>query len=533
MATTSTSISSEIPDILKPYYLGDAGKGITGILQKGTELFTKDYDTVYGNALRAAGLEGAGRIADLSPEQQATIQNIMEQELPGSFAKAAEYGASGASALQGLQSLSPQQVQAQQIQQFQMNQPTDVRGSTANVAPTMRTAQASYRPDIKTFQMNQPRDVQAARDVQAQGLQNFSMEGPDKFTSETAAEYMSPYTRNVLDIAKAEAVRDAQKANLAGNLGAARQGTYGGARQLLAQTERERNLGQNLAQIEAQGMQSAYDKAMQQFQSTTGLEQQAAAKNLESLLSTQQLGSSQSLEAQRANQAAQQAAALANQQAALTTGQQNLAAQQASQQLGVQTGAQMALANLSAEQQANVQNQAAQLQTQGLNAQQAMQAALANQQAALTTGQQNLQANLATQQLSADQGLKAQLANQQAELQAAGIQKDAALGLGSLAGTMGQVGALESAAGTDLLKTQAAAGDLTRGVEQQQLDAQYNQLMTEQGFGQQQLGQFANLLSRTPLSDQTQNVTTPPPSLASQLSGVGLTGASLYNAMKS
>jgi hypothetical protein len=192
----------------------------------------------------------------------------------------------------------------------------------------------------------------------------------------------------------------------------------------------------------------------------------------------------------------------------------------------------MALANLTAEQQDNVQNQAAQLQTQGLNAQQAMQAALANQQAALTTGQQNLQANLATQQLSADQALKAQLANQQADLQAAGIQKDASVGLGTLAAQQAQAGALQSAAQTDLLKTQAAAGDLTRSVDQQQLDAEYNQLMTEQGFGQQQLGQMANLLARTPLNDQTQQVTTPPPSLASQLSGVGLAGAGMYNMLK-
>lgn len=532
MATTSTSISSEIPDILKPYYTGDASTGITGILQKGTELFTKDYDTVYGRALEAAGLSGAGRIADLSPEQQATIQNIMEQELPGSFAKAAEYGATGASALQGLQSLTPQQVQAAQTQTFQMNQPTNVAGSTQNVAPTMATAKTNYAPNVQTFQMNQPADVQAARDVQAQGIKDLSMQGPAKFNSAAAAEYMSPYLRQVLDVQKTEAIRDAQMANLSGNLGAARQGTYGGARNALAQAERERNLNTQLGNIQASGLQKAYEQAMNQFNTGTAAEQQAAAKNLEALLSTQQLSSSQSLEAQKANQAMQQQAALANQQAGLTTAQQNLAAQQAAQQLGVQTGAQMSLANLSAEQQANVQNQAAQLQTQGLNAEQAMRAALANQQAALTTGQQNLQAQLGVQQLTSDQQLKAQLANQQAELQAAGIQKDAALGLGSLAGTMGQVGALESAAGTDLLKTQAAAGDLTRSIEQQQNDAAYNQIMTEQGFGQQQLGQMANLLAKTPLNDTTQNVTTPPPSLASQLSGVGLAGAGVYNMLK-
>jgi hypothetical protein len=58
-----------------------------------------------------------------------------------------------------------------------------------------------------------------------------------------------------------EAIRDAQKTQLGANLGAARQGTYGGARQLLAQTERERALGQQLGNIQTRGLQSAYEAA--------------------------------------------------------------------------------------------------------------------------------------------------------------------------------------------------------------------------------------------------------------------------------
>jgi hypothetical protein len=41
--------------------------------------------------------------------------------------------------------------------------------------------------------------------------------------------FMSPYMQNVVDVQKQAAIRDAQLANLAGNLGAARQGTYGGS----------------------------------------------------------------------------------------------------------------------------------------------------------------------------------------------------------------------------------------------------------------------------------------------------------------
>jgi len=91
--------------------------------------------------------------------------------------------------------------------------------------------------------------------------------------------FMSPYMQNVVDLQKQEAIRDAQKGQLSQNLAAARQGTYGGARQLLAGTERERNLQQNLANIQATGAQKAYEDAMRgmQFGTTAGIQGAQAA----------------------------------------------------------------------------------------------------------------------------------------------------------------------------------------------------------------------------------------------------------------
>jgi hypothetical protein len=85
--------------------------------------------------------------------------------------------------------------------------------------------------------------------------------------------FMSPYMQNVVDVQRQEAIRSAQMGNLAQNLGAARQGTYGGARQTLAQTERERNLQSQLAQIQAAGSQKAFEAAQQaqQFGADIGL----------------------------------------------------------------------------------------------------------------------------------------------------------------------------------------------------------------------------------------------------------------------
>jgi hypothetical protein len=78
---------------------------------------------------------------------------------------------------------------------------------------------------------------------------------------EMTQQYMSPYIQNVMDVNKAEALRDAQKGLMAGNLASAKQGTYGGARNALMQSEAERNLQTKLGGIQATGMQQAFDAA--------------------------------------------------------------------------------------------------------------------------------------------------------------------------------------------------------------------------------------------------------------------------------
>lgn len=85
--------------------------------------------------------------------------------------------------------------------------------------------------------------------------------------------YMSPYQQGVTDVAKAKAIEDAQRAQLGANLQAARQGTYGGARQTVAQGQREAALTKQLSDIQTQGLQSAYDRAVQaqQFGTEAGM----------------------------------------------------------------------------------------------------------------------------------------------------------------------------------------------------------------------------------------------------------------------
>lgn len=202
---------------------------------------------------------------------------------------------------------------------------------------------------------------------------------PSMLTPGQMQQYMTPYMQDVLDVQKRQAVTDAQKAQLGQNLAAARQGTYGGARQLLAQTERERALGMQLGDIQARGMQSAYEAAQR------GLEAERTAR--------------------------------------------------------IQQG----------------------------------------------------------------------------------------LGLGTLGQQFGQLGVAQQAADIDRLKTMGAYGDLQRALAQQQMDVRYQDLLKGIEFPESQLEKLSGFIRGIPTTDVTQTTTTPPPSFASQLAGLGLSGLSLYN----
>lgn len=205
---------------------------------------------------------------------------------------------------------------------------------------------------------------------------------PSMLTPGQMQQYMSPYTQGVVDVQKEQAIRDAQKTQLGENLAAARRGTYGGSRQLIAQTERERALGQQLGDIQARGLQSAYEAAQK------GLEAERAAK----LQQAQTLG---------------------------------------------------------------------------------------------TIGQQ-----------------------------------------------FGQLGIGQQATDIDRLKALGAYGDYERAISQQQRDIDYANMMQRIQYPEQQLEKLSGFIRGIPLTDTTTQTTTPPPSFASQLAGLGLSGLSLYNLSK-
>ena len=549
---------STLPEYARPYY--------EGLMQRASTSLTAPY-TPYDQE----------RIVGFTPEQQQLQQNILNQQTPGQFGTASTLAtAAGLGSLQAGQynagQFGSQQIGMPNLQQYSMTAPQNVQAQQYG-SPQMQAAQTGFNPQVQAYMMGNARDVgtqgvnasamQAAQTSFGQGpLEQFRMEGPEQFGGVQAERYMSPFQQNVTDIQKREAIRDAQKGQLVQDLGAARQGTYGGSRQLLAGLERERNLGMQLGDIQARGSQSAYENAQAQFERDRAAGMTTGRENLQAALGQQQLGVSTGMQSALANLSNEQQArvnnqvqqfqaqgmnadnalkaALANQGVDVTRAQANQQAQMQAQQLGTQTNAQMALANLDAASQANVQNLAAQLQTQGLNAEQAMRAALANQQSQLTTGQQNLSSALQTQQLGAQTGLAALQSNQQADLDTQRMleqsrQFGSQQGLAGLAqaGQMGQtlsnIGLSQQQADAQRLGLQTSTAAQQQALNQQKLDLAYSDFMREAENPYTSLQKYINVMSGVPQSTQTtQTSSAPSPSIGQQLLGAGVTAAGLY-----
>lgn len=134
-------------------------------------------------------------------------------------------------------------------------------GGIASLAPMQQQVGAQLG------QMQTPSQFNMATGAAGSAYGILGGQLPSMTNQNTFQQFMSPYQQNVVDVQKQEAIRDAQKGMITQGLGAAKQGTYGGARQLLAQTELDRNLQTNLGKIQASGLQSAFEAAQKGLES--------------------------------------------------------------------------------------------------------------------------------------------------------------------------------------------------------------------------------------------------------------------------
>ena len=95
---------------------------------------------------------------------------------------------------------------------------------------------------------------------------NYGIPGMTTGYQSPRERYMSPYQQGVTNVAKEEAIRDANRMRSEIGLNAAEVGGLGGYREGIVESNLNRDLMRNLSDIQTQGLQSGYQNAQQMFE---------------------------------------------------------------------------------------------------------------------------------------------------------------------------------------------------------------------------------------------------------------------------
>jgi len=90
-----------------------------------------------------------------------------------------------------------------------------------------------------------------------------------------ASQYMDPYMQNVVGIQQREAARASEMQRNQNQAGAVQSGAFGGSRQAIMEAERQRNLATQQGDIQARGLQDAYSRGQNQFNTEQQLREQS------------------------------------------------------------------------------------------------------------------------------------------------------------------------------------------------------------------------------------------------------------------
>jgi len=304
--TSSTVTQTNLPEYAQPYVeamLGASLKEAFNVQQTGTGE-DATYDITGVRPYKPYSLDPTQYVAEFSPLQQASFLGAEQLQVPG-----------------------------------QIGLGSDITAAAAASSADVGQRALGYG--------------QSAADIGSYGLgaagKGFDV-GQNYFNQVTdparIKQLMSPYMQDVVEQQMAGARRQADITQQARNAQLARAGAFGGSRQAIEQAEANRALNTQLAGIQAQGLQSAYDQALAQQQAGTQFGLQGLGTGLQGLgtaMQGQQLGLQgvqQSLGALgQAGQMAGQLGGLGMQQQQAATGilglQQQLGAAQQQQEQNI------------------------------------------------------------------------------------------------------------------------------------------------------------------------------------------------------
>ena len=317
------------------------------------------------------------------------------------------------------------------------------------------------------------------------------------FDTNIAQRYMNPFQQMVTDIEKREATRSSDIMGKGIGDAATQQGGLGGYREAIVQAERERNLGQQLGDIQARGSRDAFAQAQDQFERDRASRFGAAGFGEQQRQAMEQTGLSA---AQFAEQQRRQDA-----QFGLTA-----------QEMADRSRQFATTQDLSAQEMADRSRQFGASQT--FAEQQARDAAaqFADRQR-LAAQQADIDANIRSRQLGLA-GLGADQATQQQRLASAQL--------------LAAQAPMQQQLAFDRLDQAQQAQEIARNFQQAGLDMGYQDYLNQLAYPRQQLGFQSQILQGLPVTPGTQvSSYQPQASGTSQLLGLGLGALGLQRAL--
>ena len=126
------------------------------------------------------------------------------------------------------------------------------------------TKPTDYNNTSSAYQFTKPTDYNNTSS--AYQFTGYDFAKPEEFTGDNVSKYMSPYMQNVVDVQKAKAAKEYQAANQARAASAISAGAFGGSRSGVQQAIAENDLLSRNNEIQALGLQNAFDSATGLFE---------------------------------------------------------------------------------------------------------------------------------------------------------------------------------------------------------------------------------------------------------------------------
>jgi len=151
----------------------------------------------------------------------------------------------------------------------------------AGFSPLQKQAQQQAQNMQVTPETGMASGMTAAAGMGALGTQYNPMGAySQQFGQQQADQYMNPYMQSVVNIQQQAAQRQADIARTGRNAQATQAGAFGGARQFITDAEANRALADQQNAIQAQGLNTAFSQAQQQFNADQAANLQAQQANI-------------------------------------------------------------------------------------------------------------------------------------------------------------------------------------------------------------------------------------------------------------